>query len=86
MRKKVEHVPGDRDPKPVRMWSSRTGTTGADVCRRRQTFLLAEDLRRPWERPAEPRRPTPRGSAGDSATLYLPGAMITLVSSLPAME
>lgn len=107
IRLKVEHLPGDRGPKPVWLWSSRTGTTGQDVDVGRQAFLrrfdlehtfrlfkptlgwtvpkvhdphtadlrtwliiaahiqlrlarpLAEDLRRPWERPAEPRWRTP---------------------------
>jgi len=107
IRLKVEHLPGDRDPKPVWLWSSRTGMTGQDVDVRWQAFLrrfdlehtfrlfkqtlgwtvpkvrdphtadlwtwliiaahtqlrlarpLAEDLRRPWERPSEPRRLTP---------------------------
>jgi hypothetical protein len=107
IRLKVEHLPGDRDPKPVWLWSSRTGIPGADVDLRWQAFLrrfdlehtfrlfkqtlgwtvpkvrdphtadlwtwliiaahtqlrlarpLAEDLRRPWERPAQPRRLTP---------------------------
>ncbi|MGV9456858.1 NF041680 family putative transposase [Streptomyces sp. NPDC003635] len=107
IRLKVDHLPGDRDPKPVWLWSSRTGMTGEDVALRWQAFLrrfdlehtfrlfkqtlgwtvpkvrdphtadlwtwliiaahtqlrlarpLAEDLRRPWERPAEPRRLTP---------------------------
>lgn len=100
-------ITGVRDPKPVWLWSSRTGMTGADVDLRWQAFLrrfdlehtfrlikqtlgrtvpkvrdlhtadlwtwliiaahtqlrlarpLAEDLRRPWERPVEPRRLTP---------------------------
>lgn len=116
IRLKVEHLPGDRDPKPVWLWSSRTGMTGQDVDVRWQAFLrrfdlehtfrlfkqtlgwtvpevrdphtadlwtwliiaahtqlrlarpLAEDLRRPWERPAQPRRLTLPGSAGGSAT------------------
>ncbi|MEU3096507.1 hypothetical protein ABZ690_17335 [Streptomyces sp. NPDC006967] len=107
IRLKVEHLPGDRDPEPVWLWSSHTGMTGQDVNLRWQAFLrrfdlehtfrlfkqtlgwtvpkvrdphtadlwtwliiaahtqlrlarpLAEDLRRPWERPAEPRRLTP---------------------------
>ncbi|MEV7997343.1 transposase, partial [Streptomyces sp. NPDC086077] len=107
IRLKVEHLPGDRDPKPVWLWSSRTGMTGADVNLRWQAFLrrfdlehtfrlfkqtlgwtvpkvrdphtadlwtwliiaahtqlrlarpLAEDFRRPWERPTQPRRLTP---------------------------
>jgi hypothetical protein len=107
IRLKVEHLPGDRDAKPVWLWSSRTDMSGADVDLRWQAFLrrfdlehtfrlfkqtlgwtvpkvrdpqtadlwtwliiaahtqlrlarpLAEDLRRPWERPTEPRRLTP---------------------------
>lgn len=107
IRLKVDHLPGDRDPKPVWLWSSRTGMTAAEVDLRWQAFLrrfdlehtfrlfkqtlgwtapkvrdpatadlwtwlviaahtqlrlarpLTEDLRRPWERPTEPRRLTP---------------------------
>lgn len=93
IRLKVEHLPGDRDPKPVWQCSSRTSMTGEDVDLRRQAFLrrfdhehtfrlfkqtdlwtwlitaahtqlrlarpLAEDLRRPWERPPQPLRLTP---------------------------
>jgi DDE superfamily endonuclease len=107
IRLQVEHLPGDRDPKPVWLWSSTTGATAADVDRWWQSFLrrfdlehtfrllkqtlgwtapkirtpqaadrwtwlvlvahtqlrlarpLAEDLRRPWERPAPPGRLTP---------------------------
>jgi hypothetical protein len=107
IRLKVDHLPGDRDAKPVWLLSSRTSMTGEDIDLRWQAFLrrfdlehtfrlfkqtlgwtvpkvrdphtadlwtwliiaahtqlrlarpLAEDLRRPWERPAEPRRLTP---------------------------
>ncbi|BFO16036.1 hypothetical protein SHKM778_24240 [Streptomyces sp. KM77-8] len=107
IRLKVERLPGDRDPKPVWLWSSATAAAPADVDRWWQVFLrrfdlehtfrlmkqtlgwtapkvrhadtadlwtwliiaahtqlrlarpLAEDLRRPWERPAAPRRLTP---------------------------
>lgn len=107
IRLQVEHLPGDRDPKPVWLWSSRTGATPSDVDRLWQAFLrrfdlehtfrlfkqtlgwttprirdpeaadrwtwlvlaaytqlrlartLAEDLRRPWEKPAAPGRLTP---------------------------
>src|SRR4051794_2098290 len=31
IRRKVEHLPGDRDAKPVWLWSSRTSVTGTDV-------------------------------------------------------
>lgn len=107
IRLQVEHLPGDRDPKPVWLWTSITGATAADVDRWWQAFLrrfdlehtfrlfkqtlgwtrprvrtpqaadrwtwlmiaahtqlrlarpLAEDLRRPWEKPAPPGRLTP---------------------------
>ncbi|WP_308282507.1 NF041680 family putative transposase [Pseudonocardia nigra] len=107
IRLQVEHLPGDRDPKPVWLWSSTTGATAADVGRWWQSFLrrfdlehtfrllkqtlgwtapkirspqaadrwtwllvaahtqlrlarpLAQDLRRPWEKPAPPGRLTP---------------------------
>jgi DDE superfamily endonuclease len=104
----VDRLPGDRDPKPVWLWSSRPHTTELDVDRLWRMFLrrfdiehtfrflkqtlgwtrpqvrtpeqgdrwtwliiaahtqlrlardLAEDLRRPWEKPtAEPRRLSP---------------------------
>ena len=107
LRLQVDHLPGDRDPKPVWLWSSRTGATAADVDRWWRCFLrrfdlehtfrlckqtlgwtrpklrspqaadrwtwlviachtqlrlarlLADDLRRPWEKPAAPDRLTP---------------------------
>jgi hypothetical protein len=103
----VEHLPGDRDPKPVWLWWSGTGAAAADLDRLWQVFLrrfdiehtfrmikgtlgwtrpklrepnaadrwtwlviathtqlrlarpLAEDLRRPWERPITQDRLTP---------------------------
>jgi hypothetical protein len=107
IRLQVDHLPGDRDPKPVWLWSSITGATATEVDRWWQSFLrrfdlehtfrllkqtlgwtapktrtpqaadrwtwliiaahtqlrlarpLAEDLRRPWEKPAPPGRLTP---------------------------
>jgi DDE superfamily endonuclease len=107
IRLRVDHLPGDRDPKPVWLWWPRTGAAPADVDRCWQAFLrrfdiehtfrlfkqvlgwtapkirdpaaadrwtwliiacharlrlardLAADLRRPWERPAQPGRLTP---------------------------
>lgn len=44
IRLKVAHLPGDRDPKPVWLSSSRTGMTGADVDLRWQAFLRRFDL------------------------------------------
>lgn len=40
----VEHLPGDRDPKPVWLWSSITGASAADVDRWWQAFLRRFDL------------------------------------------
>ena len=107
IRLQVDHLPGDRDPKPVWLWSSTIGSVPAHIDRLWQAFLrrfdlehtfrlfkqtlgwtaprirtpeagdrwtwliiaahtqlrlarhLATDLRRPWERPAEPGRLTP---------------------------
>lgn len=44
IRLKVEHLPGDRDPKPVWLWSSATGMTSADVDRCWHAFLRRFDL------------------------------------------
>ncbi|MEV6212542.1 NF041680 family putative transposase [Kitasatospora sp. NPDC051914] len=107
VRLKVEHLPGERDAKPLWLWSSATGVTAAHLDWIWRTFLrrfdlehtfrllkstlgwtapqfrnpdtadlwtwlilvahtqlrlarpLAEDLRRPWEKPAPPNRLTP---------------------------
>jgi hypothetical protein len=107
LRLEVDHLPGDRNPDPVWLWSSATGATAADIDRWWQAYLrrfdlehtfrlfkqtlgwtrpklrcpeaadrwtwiviaahtqlrlarpLADDLRRPWERPAAPGRLTP---------------------------
>ncbi|MET8209574.1 NF041680 family putative transposase [Streptomyces sp. NPDC005373] len=126
IRLKVEHLPGDRDPKPVWLWCSATAATPAKVERWWQAFLrrfdlehtfrfmkqtlgwtapkvrhadtadlwtwlviaahtqlrlarpFAEDLRRPWERPAESRRLAPsrvrRGFRNIRATTARPAA------------
>src|SRR6185437_10986410 len=120
----VDHLPGDRDPKPVWLWSSRTGAAPDEVDRLWQAFLrrfdlehtfrlfkqvlgwttpkirnpqaadrwtwliitchaqlrlarpLADDLRLPWERPAQPGKLTParvrRGFRNIHATLPRP--------------
>ncbi|MFE1458942.1 NF041680 family putative transposase [Streptomyces sp. NPDC058735] len=44
IRLKVEHLPGDRDPKPVWLWCSATGATGTDIDRWWQSFLRRFDL------------------------------------------
>lgn len=107
IRLQVDHLPGDRDPKPLWLWYSRAGAAPGEVNRAWQAFLrrfdlehtfrlfkqvlgwtapkirdpaaadrwtwlviachaqlrlarpLADDLRRPWERPARPGRLTP---------------------------
>jgi hypothetical protein len=126
IRLQVEHLPGDRSPKPVWLWSSTTAASAADVDRWWQSFLrrfdlehtfrllkqtlgwtrpkirspeaadrwtwlviaahtqlrlarpLAEDLRRPWEKPAPPGRLTParvrRGFRNLRATTTLPAS------------
>jgi hypothetical protein len=43
IRLQVEHLPGDRDPKPVWLWTSATGATPADVDRWWQSFLRRFD-------------------------------------------
>ena len=40
----VDHLPGERDPKPVWLWWSRTGASPADVDRLWQAFLRRFDL------------------------------------------
>ena len=44
IRLQVAHLPGDRDPKPVWLWTSITGATPADVDRWWQAFLRRFDL------------------------------------------
>jgi DDE superfamily endonuclease len=44
IRLQVDHLPGDRDPKPVWLWSSRTGAPPAEVDRLWQAFLRRFDL------------------------------------------
>jgi DDE superfamily endonuclease len=44
IRLQVHHLPGDRHPKPLWLWSSRTGAAPADVDRLWQAFLRRFDL------------------------------------------
>jgi hypothetical protein len=43
IRLQVDHLPGDRDPKPVWLWHSRTGARPADVDRCWQAFMRRFD-------------------------------------------
>jgi DDE superfamily endonuclease len=44
IRLQVDHLPGDRDPKPVWLWASTTGAAPSDVDRWWQAFLRRFDL------------------------------------------
>ena len=44
IRLQVDHLPGDRDPKPLWLWWSRTAAMPADVDRCWQSFLRRFDL------------------------------------------
>jgi hypothetical protein len=44
IRLRVQHLPGDRDPKPVWLWTSTTAASAADVDRWWQAFLRRFDL------------------------------------------
>ena len=44
IRLEVDHLPGDRDPKPLWLWSSATGASPDDVDRLWQAFLRRFDL------------------------------------------
>lgn len=44
IRLQVDHLPGDREPKPLWLWSSRTGADAADIDRWWQSFLRRFDL------------------------------------------
>jgi DDE superfamily endonuclease len=44
IRLQVQHLPGDRDPKPVWLWTSATGANPTDVDRWWQAFLRRFDL------------------------------------------
>jgi hypothetical protein len=44
IRLQVDHLPGDRDPKPLWLWCSATGAPPAEVNRLWQAFLRRFDL------------------------------------------
>ena len=69
----VDHLPGDRDPKPVWLWWSRTGASPADVDRLWQAFLRRFDLEHTfrlfkqvlgWTTPRSATRTPPTGGPG----------------------
>jgi hypothetical protein len=71
IRLQVDHLPGDRDPKPVWLWASTTGAAPADVDRWRQALLRRFDLEhtfrlfpQPSAEPARASAPRPRPTAG----------------------
>ncbi len=55
-----DYLPGDRDPKPVWLWWSRTGAAPADVDRCWRSFLRRFDL----EPGSKNRHPAPRYDVG----------------------
>jgi hypothetical protein len=44
LRLQVEHLPGDRDPKPIWLWASKTTATAADVDRWWRAYLRRFDI------------------------------------------
>jgi hypothetical protein len=54
IRLQVDHLPGDRNPKPVWLWSSATGTAPDQVGRLCQAFLIWRRIRA-WS-PSPPAR------------------------------
>jgi hypothetical protein len=66
----VDHLPGDRSPRPLWLWSSRAGTDADAVNRTWQAFLRCFGIERTfrffkqilgWTRPRLPNRPPPTG-------------------------
>jgi DDE superfamily endonuclease len=62
IRLRVDHLPGDRDPKPVWLWFSATGATPDDVDRLWQAFLRRFDLEHLPAVQAGPRVDAPRSA------------------------
>jgi hypothetical protein len=63
IRLQVEHLPGDRDPKPVWLWTSITAAAPADVDRWWRAFLRRFDLNTPFDCSSRPSAGPPRRSA-----------------------
>ncbi len=68
IRLQVDHLPGDRDPKPVWLWFSAAGATAGDVDRLWQAFLRRFDL--------ETSKPQCCYSRGCSASLRDPSCSV----------
>ena len=69
----VDHLPGDRDPKPVWLWWSRTGALPADVNRCWQAFLRRFDL--------ETSKPQCCHSRGSSALSSVPSRSVFMLAA-----
>ena len=70
----VDHLPGDRDPKPVWLWASTTGAAPADGDRWWQAFLRRFDLEhtfRLFKQPLGPTRPRIRTPAAADRRTWL---------------
>jgi hypothetical protein len=70
IRLQVDYLPGDRDPKPVWLWWSRTGAAPADVDRCWQSFLRRFDL--------ETSKPQCCHSRGSSALSPVPSRSVVM--------
>jgi hypothetical protein len=70
IRLQVDHLPGDRDPKPVWLWSSATGAAPGQVDRLWQAFLRRFDL--------ETSKPQCCHNRGWPASLLAPSCLVFL--------
>jgi DDE superfamily endonuclease len=71
IRLQVDHPPGDRDPKPVWLWSSATGITAAHLDRLWQAFLRRFDLEIVCTQVTKPGLGAGRGGRDHVADLHL---------------
>ena len=69
----VDHLPGDRDPKPVWLWCSRTGAAPGEVDRLWQAFLRRFDL--------ETGKPQCCHSRGSSALSPVPSRSVVMMAA-----
>jgi hypothetical protein len=73
IRLQVDHLPGDREPKPVWLWWSATGAAPADVDRCWQAFLRRFDL--------ETSKPQCCHSRGSSALSLVPSRSVFMLAA-----